>query len=63
MPMLVTIFALIAIAALSARKVKGAVFWGMLGGTAAYYILGFTVKDFYTGFGDTVAIASESIAF
>lgn len=52
MPMLVTIFALIAIAALSARKVKGAVFWGMLGGTAAYYILGFTVKDFYTGFGD-----------
>lgn len=52
MPMLVTIFALIAIAALSARKVKGAVFWGMLGGTAAYYILGLTVKDFYTGFGD-----------
>lgn len=52
MPMLVTIFALIIIAALSARKVKGAVFWGMLGATAAYYILGFTVKDFYTGFGE-----------
>ena len=28
MPLLVTIFALIAIAALSAKKVKGAVFWG-----------------------------------
>lgn len=52
MPLLVTIFALIAIAALSARKVKGAVFWGMLGATVAYYILGFTVKDFYVGFGD-----------
>ncbi|MDE7298750.1 MAG: NCS2 family permease [Lachnospiraceae bacterium] len=52
MPMLVTIFALIAIAALTAKKVRGAVFWGMLGGTAAYYILGFTVKDFYVGFGD-----------
>ena len=53
MPMLVTIFALIAIAALTAKKVRGAVFWGMLGGTAAYYILGFTVKDFYADFGDT----------
>ncbi len=52
MPLLVTIFALIAIAALSAKKVKGAVFWGMLGSTVVYYILGFTVKDFYVGFGD-----------
>ncbi len=40
MPLLVTIFALIAIAALSAKKVKGAVFWGMLGSTVVYYILG-----------------------
>lgn len=52
MPLLVTIFALIAIATLSAKKVKGAVFWGMLGSTVVYYILGFTVKDFYVGFGD-----------
>ena len=52
MPLLVTIFTLIAIAALSARKIKGAVFWGMLGGTAAYYVLGITVKDFYVGFGE-----------
>ena len=52
MPLLVTIFALIAIAALSAKKVKGAVFWGMLGSTVVYYILGFTVKYFYVGFGD-----------
>ncbi|MDE7326766.1 MAG: NCS2 family permease [Lachnospiraceae bacterium] len=52
MPLLVTIFALIAIAALSAKKVKGAVFWGMLGSTVVYYILGFTVKDFYVGFSE-----------
>ena len=52
MPLLVTIFALIAIAALTAKKVKGAVFWGMLGSTVVYYILGFTVKDFYVGVGD-----------
>ena len=52
MPLLVTIFTLIAIAALSAKKVRGAVFWGMLGGTAAYYILGITTTSVYEGFGD-----------
>ncbi|MBQ9119683.1 MAG: NCS2 family permease [Lachnospiraceae bacterium] len=52
MPMLVTIFTLIAIAALSVKKIKGAVFWGMLGGTAGYYLLGLTVPKFYDGFGD-----------
>ncbi len=52
MPLLVTIFTLIAIAALSAKKVRGAVFWGMLGGTAAYYILGVTTKSVYEGFSD-----------
>ncbi len=52
MPMLVTIFTLIAIAALTAKKVKGAVFWGMLGGTAGYYLLGFTVPNFYENFSE-----------
>lgn len=50
MPMLVTIFALIAIAVMSAKKVKGSVLWGILGGTVVYYILGFTVSGFYDGF-------------
>ncbi len=52
MPMLVTISALIAIAVLTCRKVKGAVLWGILGGTILYYILGFTVPGFYEGFAD-----------
>ncbi len=52
MPMLVTISALIAIAVLTCRKVKGAVLWGILGGTLIYYILGFTVPGFYEGFTD-----------
>ena len=48
MPLLVTIFAIIAIGAMSKRKVKGAVFWGILGAAAAYYILGFaTIGNFY----------------
>ena len=48
MPCLITVFAVIAIGAMSHRKVKGAVLWGMLGGAAVYYILGFaTVPGFY----------------
>ncbi len=48
MPIIVTILAVFAIGAMGHRKVKGAVLWGMLGGAAAYYILGFiTVPDFY----------------
>ncbi len=50
MPMLVTIAALIAIAVLTCRRVKGAVLWGILGGTALYYLLGLTVPGFYEGF-------------
>ena len=53
MPMLVTIAALIAIAVLTCRKVKGAVLWGILGGTALYYLLGLTVPGFYGGGGFT----------
>lgn len=56
MPILVTIFSVIIIAALSARKVKGSVFWGMLCGTAGYYILGFTVSGFYDNFSDKLNV-------
>ncbi len=50
MPMLVTLSALIAIAVLTCKRVKGAVLWGILGGTALYYLLGLTVPGFYNGF-------------
>lgn len=50
MPMLVTIFTLIAIAVMSSKKIKGSVLWGILGGSVIYRVLGFTVKGFYDGF-------------
>lgn len=50
MPKLVTIAAVIMIAVLSYKKVKGSVLWGILGGTGLYYALGFTVSGFYDGF-------------
>ncbi len=50
MPRLVTIGAVIAIAIMSKKNVKGAILLAILGGTAAYYVLGFTVPGFYEGF-------------
>lgn len=50
MPMLVTFFAVLAIAIMSRRGVKGSVLWGILGGAVAYYVLGFTIPGFYEGF-------------
>ena len=50
MPRLVTIASLVIIAVLSYRKIKGAVLWGIVGGTGIYYVLGFTVSGFYDGF-------------
>lgn len=50
MPLLVTFFGLLAIAILTKRNVSGAVLWGILGTTFAYYALGFTVPGFYDGF-------------
>ena len=50
MPMLITIGTLIAIAVLSKKKVKGAILWAILGGTALYYLLGLTVPGFYSAF-------------
>lgn len=50
MPMLVTFFSVLAIAAMSRRNVKGSVLYGILGGAIVYYILGFTIPGFYDGF-------------
>lgn len=55
MPMLVTIAAVCAIAIMSKKGVKGAVLWGMLGGTVVYYILGATVGGFYAGVRETMS--------
>ena len=46
MPLLVCLLSVFAVAILDKRKVKGSVFIGMLFGTALYYLLGLTVKDF-----------------
>ena len=47
-PILITLIAVFVIGALSKKKVKGAVLWGMLGGAVLYYIVGFvTVPGFY----------------
>lgn len=54
MPLLVTLAALFAIAALTCKQVKGAVLWGILGATVLYYLLGFTVPGFYDGFGSNL---------
>lgn len=51
MPILVTLAALTAIAVMTCRGTKGAVLWGILGGTVLYYLLGFTVPEFYGNFG------------
>ena len=48
MPLLITIAALIAIGAMSKKKIKGAVFWGIIGGAVLYYTLGLlTIDGFY----------------
>lgn len=49
MPMIVTIIALCIIAVMSKKGVRGAVLWGILGGSVLYYILGFiSVEGFYS---------------
>ena len=47
MPIVVMVAAVLLIAVLSARKVSCSVFWGMMGATALYYLLGLTVPGFY----------------
>ncbi|MCQ2478874.1 MAG: NCS2 family permease [Clostridia bacterium] len=50
MPLLITVATLIAISVLAKKGVKGAIIFGILGGAAAYYLLGRTVNGFYDGF-------------
>lgn len=50
MPMLITIAAVIAIAVMSKKGVKGAILWSILGAAVLYYALGFTVPGFYENF-------------
>ncbi|MGI6013049.1 MAG: NCS2 family permease [Oscillospiraceae bacterium] len=55
MPLLVTFIALIAIAVLAKKNVRGSVLFGIVGGSILYYALGFTVPDFYKGFAETLS--------
>lgn len=55
MPMLITFFAVLAIAIMSKRGVRGSVLWGIVGAAVVYYILGFTVPGFYDGFGASLS--------
>ena len=50
MPLLITFFELLAIAVMSHRGVRGSVLFGIVGGTAGYYLLGLTIPGFYDGF-------------
>lgn len=47
MPMVVTLCTLLAIVIMSHKKLRGAVLIGIVGGMAAYYLLGLTVDGFY----------------
>lgn len=47
-PMIVTFVAFMLIAVLSKLKIKGAILWGILGGTALHYIMGYA-GGFFTG--------------
>ena len=48
--------ALVLIAVLSKKGVRGAVLWGILGGAALYYVLGLTVPGFYGDLSSTLKI-------
>ena len=54
MPILITLAVLTAIAVMTCIGIKGAVLWGILGGSILYYLLGITVPGFYANFGATL---------
>lgn len=56
MPMLVTILAVLAIAIMAKRNIRGSVLWGIVGGAVLYYLLGLTVPGFYTDFGANMSM-------
>lgn len=60
MPLIVCIIALLAIVIMTHRKMRGAILWGILGGTALYYLLGLTVPGFYADFQLTVVSPFEA---
>lgn len=55
MPMIITVLAVIAIAIMMKKNVKGAILWAILGAAALYYILGCTVKGFYEEMGESLS--------
>ena len=55
MPLLVTVAAVIAIAIMSKKGVKGAILWSILGAGVLYYALGFSVEGFYDGFASSLS--------
>ncbi|MGN0779224.1 MAG: NCS2 family permease [Aristaeellaceae bacterium] len=60
MPILVTIATVIIIAVMAVRNVKGAILLGILGGSVAYYVLGFTTVS---GFTLDISMTSPFAAF
>lgn len=55
MPIIITVIALVLIGVLTVKKVKGAVFWGIIASTVLYYILGFaTIRGFKVDFSFTI---------
>ncbi len=62
MPMFVTLVSFLAIAIMSKRNVKGAVLWGILGGSVLYYLLGLTVPEFYSAGVFSMASPGEAFA-
>ncbi len=64
MPLLVTLFGILAIGIMAKRGVKGSVFWGILGSAAIYYVLGLlTVPGFKDGISVTWNIFASFSAF
>lgn len=53
MPMVVTIVAILAIAVMTKKNVRGAILIGIIGGAGLYYLLGLTVPGFYANLGVT----------
>ncbi len=61
MPLVVCLVSFLAIVVLSKKNVKGAVLWGILGGTGLYYLLGLTIPNFFDNLG--VSFGSPFAAF
>lgn len=61
MPMFVTIAAMLAIAIMAKKNVRGAVLLGIVGGAILYYLLGLTIPEFYAGL--NISMSSPFEAF